>query len=51
MSGVYRTPIYNALEDVYPYFRFLKLRPYYDWEIFRRNVLGSRHKRDRTYMF
>ncbi|KAL0958396.1 hypothetical protein HGRIS_000537 [Hohenbuehelia grisea] len=37
------TPIINGLSDVYPYFRFLRLRPWYDDAEFKAHI-GSREK-------
>ncbi|KNZ76960.1 hypothetical protein J132_10908 [Termitomyces sp. J132] len=38
------TPIVNSLVDAYGYLRFLKVRPWYDWENFHRHI-GSLEKR------
>ncbi|KAF8970384.1 P-loop containing nucleoside triphosphate hydrolase protein [Flammula alnicola] len=33
-----KTPIVNTLADVYGYLRFLKVRPWYDWQKFHRDI-------------
>ncbi|KAG5342645.1 hypothetical protein C0989_010613 [Termitomyces sp. Mn162] len=43
-TSVLPTPIVNSLVDAYGYLRFLKVRPWYDWENFHRHI-GSLEKR------
>lgn len=33
-----RTPIVNGLVDAYPLFRFIRLRPWYDWDDFNSHI-------------
>ncbi|KAI0089494.1 SNF2 family N-terminal domain-containing protein [Irpex rosettiformis] len=40
------TPIINTLEDTFPYFRFLKIRPWNDWHTFKTELLRSGSKKD-----
>ena len=35
---VRRTPIINSLSDAYGYLRFLKIRPWYDWDEFNLHI-------------
>jgi SNF2-related domain len=32
------TPIINGLQDAYAYVRFLKIRPWYDWDDFNHHI-------------
>jgi SNF2 family DNA or RNA helicase len=41
-----RTPIINSLVDVYGYLRFLKIRPWHDFQQFQSHI-GSREKKNR----
>ncbi|GAA5965007.1 hypothetical protein JCM8115_005679 [Rhodotorula mucilaginosa] len=39
------TPITNSLADLYPLFRFLQLKPWYDWTRYRAHVCAYENKR------
>ncbi|BGP04654.1 hypothetical protein JCM10049v2_000456 [Rhodotorula toruloides] len=38
------TPVTNSLADLYPLFRFLQLKPWYDWARYRENVIHYEKK-------
>ncbi|KAI0342316.1 hypothetical protein BDW22DRAFT_1395176 [Trametopsis cervina] len=38
------TPIVNSLGDAYPLFRFLRIRPWYDWNEFNNHVTSNEKK-------
>lgn len=44
-SGLFRTPIVNSLADVYSYLRFLRVRPWYDWDKFNYDIAKLEKKR------
>lgn len=44
-----RTPIVNTLADAYGYVRFLKIRPWYDWDQFNDRVTRHEKKRRMSY--
>ncbi|KAH8813735.1 P-loop containing nucleoside triphosphate hydrolase protein [Flagelloscypha sp. PMI_526] len=51
LNSLYRwcltgTPIYNRLQDAYPYLRFLQIRPWCDWLKFKSQVVN--HEKRRT---
>ena len=44
-----RTPIVNGLVDAYPLFRFIRLRPWYDWEDFNSHISRIERKNRKLY--
>jgi SNF2 family DNA or RNA helicase len=42
---VVSTPIVNTLVDAYAYLRFLKIRPWYDWDEFNARIARNERKR------
>jgi hypothetical protein len=50
LSRFYSTPIINGLSDAYPLFRFLQIRPWYDWTEFHGNV-SKIERRNREWLF
>lgn len=39
------TPVINSLTDVYPYLRFIRVRPWHDWTDFRLHIASLEKKR------
>lgn len=44
-----RTPIVNTLSDAYGLFRFLRIRPWYDWEEFNGKIARVERKNRKTF--
>ncbi|KAM0748722.1 hypothetical protein T439DRAFT_71167 [Meredithblackwellia eburnea MCA 4105] len=38
------TPIMNSLSDIFPYLRFLQIKPWYEWKAFRDHIAGIEKK-------